>query len=156
VGFLDLLNPFTWWENLRGARQLAIAEEQLSAGRAAKLGARYEGGKAPDNPLVTGSRTVRHVFEIYCAGPSYADNVAVWLTYARTPQEAVTKPQQVGLLRPNDLPEKVEIVESSLLGRFLHPTQGNLMCRWTDGNGAHVESLLDVWIHPVQVHLPGR
>jgi hypothetical protein len=151
----DLLNPFPWWTNLRGARSLAIEEEQLYASRAAKLGARYQDGKAPDDPLETGSRTVRHVFEIYCAGPLYADAVTVWLSYGRNPQKMRTKEQHVGLLRPNDPPQKVEVVESGLLGRFLHPKKGTLMCRWTDGNGAHVEPLLDVWVHPVELWLPG-
>lgn len=157
VALLDLLNPFSWWAHLRGARELEIAEERFHADRAAKLGARYESGKPPGvsqsfvsstvtmKKTPTSGKSVRHVFLVYCAGPWYADDVAVWLAHGDDHEVTRTEEQLLGLLRLGDPPQKVEFVETEFPGGCV-PRDGALMCRWTDGNDTHTEPLIDVTV----------
>lgn len=154
---LDWLNPWSRRADRRGERELEITEERFNADKAAKLGARYERGEPPRpmRPSVSspstgttyGAWSVRHVFLVACAGLWYAEDVAVWLAYGDGYELRRTDEKPLGLLRPVEADRKVEFVETEFAGGRV-PREGALMCRWTDGNGTHVEPLLDVtvWI----------
>lgn len=152
LALLDLLNPLTWWGHLRGKRELQIAEERFHADRAAKIGARYERSDPPrvlqsrgssaatgrSTPL--GAQHTRHVFLVVCAGPWYAADATLWIAYGDDLDVPRTEERVVGTLRPSDPERRVEFTE--ILPDQWTEHDGALMCRWTDGNGTHVESLL--------------
>lgn len=163
VALTDLLNPLTWLGHLRGERELEIAEERLRVEHAAKLGARYKSGKPPTVSQTSwshatgtiqnyriettrGSKSVRHVLLVYCAGPWYAEEVAVWLAYGDDREVRRTDEELLGLLRPGDPEREVVFVETEFAGGCV-PRDGALMARWTDSNDTHIEPLLALTVH---------
>lgn len=153
MGFLDWLNPWTWRADRRGNRELELTEERDRYQQTAILGARYEGERPePFEPfyfaigetVASGDMRVDHVLIVNCAGPAPARDVYVWLAYAEASVRR-TDEKHLGLLGVGD-ERKVEFEETEFAGGCV-PRDGALMCRWTDGNGTHVEPLLDVTVY---------
>jgi hypothetical protein len=155
VGFLDWLNPWTWRADRRGNRELALTEERDRYLQTAILGARYEGERpepfepfymAIGDAVLSGDMRVDHVLFVNCAGPAPARDVYVWLAEnAEGERIPRTDEKHLGLLGIGD-ERKVEFEETEFPGGCV-PCSGALMCRWTDGNGTHVDSLLDITVH---------
>lgn len=160
MGLLDLLNPFTWRADLRGERELEMAEKREAAQREALLGARYGGeprvhrpstsiAVGPiENPSVRttwGQKSIEHRFILNCVGPAPAQDVYVWLAYGLELDTRRTDEKHLGLLGVGQ-ERSFGFVETKFAGGCV-PREGALMCRWTDGNGEHTKSLLDVTVH---------
>jgi hypothetical protein len=162
MGLLDWLNPATWRADRRGVRELALMERQASAQRDSVISARYKNKPRAaqssistvsgpiENPQIKTTplspKVVRHRFLIKTGGPAPAQEVSVWLAWGDEYEVRRTDEVRVGLLRATDDEYEVELVEVGFDGGGV-PRDGALRCRWTDGNGTHVKSLLNVTLH---------
>ena len=162
MGFLDWLNPWAIRADRRSKRELAMTEQRDDAQRGSIVGARYKSEPrltqssvshatgTIENPGVKttplGPKMIRHNFLVKTGGPAPAQEVSVWLASGDEHAANRTDEVRLGLLRPTDDECDVELVEVGFDGGGV-PRDGWLMCRWTDGNGTHVESLLDVTLH---------